>query len=177
MQDKLKPALIGGVALGVASGVPLINLGNCICCAWVIGGGVLGTFLYLRDAAPSTQPPYGDAALVGVIAGLVGAFISTVLSTLFNMMISSADPFGRLASMMEAQGDVPPELQEMLANMGSGGGGCIGFVFSLVFLCVVYPIFAVVGSLIGVAAFHKSAPQAPSYPPPGSAPPPPPPTT
>lgn len=176
MQDKLKPALIGGVALGAASGIPIINLGNCICCAWVIGGGVLATFLYLREAAPSAQPPYGDAALVGVLTGLIGAVVSSILGALFNMMVSSADPFGQLATVMEGQ-DVPPEVQEMLASLGSGGGGCISFVISLVVLCVIYPVFAVVGSLIATAAFHRNTPQAPSYPPPGSAPPPPPPTT
>lgn len=176
MQDKLKPALIGGVALGFASGIPIINIGNCICCAWVIGGGVLATYLYLREAAPSAQPPYGDTALVGALTGVVGAVVSSILSALFSMLFSSADVFGQLATAMEGQ-DVPPEVQEMLANLGSGGGGCISFFISVIVLSIIYPIFAVVGALIGTAVFHKNAPQAPSYPPPGSAPPPPPPTT
>lgn len=43
----------------------------------------------------------------------------------------------------------------MFVNMGSGGG-CIGFIFLLIFFGIVYLIFVVVGFFIGVVVFYKS---------------------
>ncbi len=34
-QGMFKPALIGGVLLGVLSAIPLVSALNCFCCAWV----------------------------------------------------------------------------------------------------------------------------------------------
>jgi len=42
----LKPALISGVAFGVAGAIPVINWINCACCALIIGCGFLSAFLY-----------------------------------------------------------------------------------------------------------------------------------
>ncbi len=39
--SKMQPALIGGVILGVLSAVPFVNALNCLCCLWVIAGGVV----------------------------------------------------------------------------------------------------------------------------------------
>jgi hypothetical protein len=41
MQERLQPALWGGVFIGVLSALPLVNLGNCCCCLWVLVGGGL----------------------------------------------------------------------------------------------------------------------------------------
>ena len=66
---KLQPALFGGLFIGVLSALPIINIGNC-CCLWVIGGGVLATYLMQQNH------PYpisaADGALVGLLAGLIG---------------------------------------------------------------------------------------------------------
>ena len=53
--DLLKPTLISGLAFGVAAGLPLISLLNCLCCALAWGAGLGGAFLYSRSAAGS--PP------------------------------------------------------------------------------------------------------------------------
>ena len=42
----LKPALISGVAFGVAGSIPVINWINCACCALIIGCGFFAAFLY-----------------------------------------------------------------------------------------------------------------------------------
>src|SRR5215510_3063845 len=74
--QKLQPALYGGVFIGVLSALPLINIGNC-CCLWVIGGGVLATYLLQQNHPyPVTA---ADGALVGLLAGLIGGVIATVL--------------------------------------------------------------------------------------------------
>ena len=172
MQDKLKPAAIGGVALGIASGIPFINMANCACCAWVIGGGVLACYLYLQNAPASAQAPYGDTAILGLLTGAFGALTAAVVALPFSMIFNSGDTFAQISEALATE-DVPPELQELMASLGAGGGGCIGFVMSLVVGMIIYPVFATAGTLLGTAIFHKNQPQAPSYPPAGSPPPPP----
>jgi hypothetical protein len=43
MNDKLKPAIIGGVVLGLLSVIPFVNFANACCCLWAIVGGLLAT--------------------------------------------------------------------------------------------------------------------------------------
>lgn len=155
---KLKPALIGGVSLGVASAIPILNLLNCACCALVIGGGVLGAYLYTKDMPPSPQAPYGDGALVGLMAGVVGAIVSSILQIPLTLLTAGVGLAPGLDQVFE-QMDLPEEAQEILSGIGAGGLSLtvmlIGFVTSL----FIYSIFATVGGVIGVAVFSKKTPE------------------
>src|SRR5256885_16184538 len=77
MNDKMKPALIGGVVLGILSAIPFVNLPNLCCCAWAIAGGILAAHLYIKASPAPVRP--GDGAVLGVLAGGVGAVIFPVL--------------------------------------------------------------------------------------------------
>ena len=72
--DKLKPALIGGAIVGVLSAIPIVNY---CCCIWAIGGGALACFLYIKSSPVPVRP--GDGAMVGALAGLVGAVIYLII--------------------------------------------------------------------------------------------------
>src|SRR5687767_1736426 len=76
--DFLKPALAGGLALGILSAIPIVNFVNCICCLWVLAGG--GLTAYLLNQQRPGRLTYGDGAFGGVIAGLVGAVVATIIS-------------------------------------------------------------------------------------------------
>ena len=79
--SKTVPILAGGLFLGALSAIPPISFLNCACCILVIGGGFLASYLYMKDY-PSDQPrvTYGDGALLGLLAGLFGAVVDTVIS-------------------------------------------------------------------------------------------------
>src|SRR5215203_2445099 len=102
MNNKLKPALIGGVVLGLLSVIPFVSAVNVCCCLWAILGGMLATYLYVKNSpTPATA---GDGAILGALAGLVGAVISVILGipvayamgpTMRNLLVSiieRADP-------------------------------------------------------------------------------------
>ena len=72
--DKFKPALIGGVIVGLLSALPVLNY---CCCIWAIGGGALACFLYIKSSPVPVRP--GDGAMVGAFAGLVGAIIYLII--------------------------------------------------------------------------------------------------
>src|SRR6266850_783593 len=74
MNSKLKPALLGGLIMGVLSAIPIIYY---CCCIWSIGGGALAAYLYIKSSP--TPVKMGDGAMVGGLAGGVGALIYLVV--------------------------------------------------------------------------------------------------
>jgi uncharacterized membrane protein len=152
----LKPALIGGILLGVLSALPLINLFNCLCCAWVIVGGVVAAKLYVKD---SPQPvSLGGGVLVGLITGIIGAIVSTLFSIPLRLMTNSAgmNIMGQLKRTMDQLPNVPPETRQMIENLAARGDlGVAFFLFGAIFTLVLYSVVAMIGGAIGVAIFEK----------------------
>ena len=77
MNNKLKPALIGGVFIGLLSVIPFVSAANICCCLWAILGGMLATYLYVKNSPMPASA--GDGAVLGVIAGAIGAVIHFVI--------------------------------------------------------------------------------------------------
>ena len=150
---KLKPALIGGVAFGIASALPYIEMINMACCALVIAAGVLGSYLYLKDQPPFAKAPYGDGALVGLLAGVVAAVASTIVGAIVMALgLKAAQTAQTLAALEQSGIELPPFV---LGMMGAGGLSATAVGTMLVFNLILYAIFATLGGLVGVAIFHK----------------------
>ena len=147
MNNKLKPALIGGLIVGLLSAIPFINY---CCCIWAIGGGAVAGMLYIKGSP--TQVPTGDGAMVGALAGVVGALIYLIIG------LPIAFFFGA-AAIEEALGrsgvQVPLSGTALLVI-----GALVGA------LCLL--ILATLGGLLAVPIFEKRK---------GGAVPPPPPAT
>ncbi len=153
-EGMFKPALIGGVLLGVLSALPVVSALNCLCCAWVIAGGVLAANLYVKSAPlPVTL---GTGALIGLIAGAVGAVVDTIFSIPMHLLLTGMG-FG-VGQLREAIQQVPmaPEARDTLLKVLGGGGVGIFFVLlSGVFKLFIYSIMAMIGGTLGVALFEK----------------------
>lgn len=184
---KMQPALLGGVAIGVLSALPVVNLGNFCCCAWVVAGGALAAYLMQQNFPQPVGA--GDGALVGLMAGAIGAVVGSVLGIPISMAMG---PFQvqLLERVMEGSRDLPPEVREILEQMRGGGlaGGAMmgaAFIFSLFFTLFFYSLFGILGGLLGAVMFRKDVPPPPppsaggftppTFTPPSSFPPPPPP--
>lgn len=177
--NKLKPALIGGITLGVASSIPILSCFNCFCCALVIGGGLLAAYFYFRQVPPSPETPYGDAALVGLLAGVIGAVICVVFAIFFQALFTQIgfQPGSGLEQLEEvlSEADLPPEVEDWLYDLASGQLGAATLLIQFGIYLVICPIFAMIGALIGAALFHKKTlpPQQMTGGPPPLSPPPP----
>jgi hypothetical protein len=154
---KLQPALFGGLLIGVLSALPIINIGNC-CCLWVIGGGVLATYLMQQNH------PYpiaaADGALAGLLAGLIGGVIGTLLSIPIDMMLGPVQK-QLMERILSSNPDIPDETRRIIENMNVGAAA---LAFKLVFSVCVGAVFGMLGGLLGVALFKKKD----LPPPPGS---------
>ena len=148
---KLQPALFGGLFIGVLSALPIINIGNC-CCLWVIGGGVLATYLLQQNYPYPIQT--ADGALVGLLAGLIGGVLGTLLSIPVEMMMGPMQKQFMEAILSRSQ-DMPEETRRMLENINSRGMGAAMIAFKLVFSSCVGAVFGMLGGLLGVAMFKK----------------------
>ena len=177
--DKWKPVIIGGVVMGVLSALPLIGTLNCACCILVLGGGALASYLYQKDY-PLHLPPLtmGDGALIGLLAGLVGAVVDSIVSIPISLLGIGAAQLASALDMLRSSPDIPPELIGVLEGMLAGGAIGITLLIGLVCNLVIFAIFGSVGGLLGIAILQKgsggsgatptsSPPQAPAPPTPG----------
>src|SRR5262245_29887294 len=159
MSERLQPAFWGGLFIGVLSALPIIGAGNCCCCLWVLVGG--GLAAYLRQQSTPYQIDAGEAALVGLMAGLIGAVVDSVISVPFRMMAGRL-PMETLDRVFASNPDIPPEFRDVAMRVMAGSG--LWIVKLLVDACI-FAVFGTLGGLLAVAIFKKDLPPPP---PPGT---------
>jgi hypothetical protein len=172
---KLFPALLGGTFIGVLSALPIVNVANC-CCLWLLAGGVVAAYVMQQNHPAPIRAV--DGALVGLLAGVIGAFVYLLVSLPISIVMAPIVETMRGRMLQEAQ-DMPAEVREAVERFGSGSASvAVGFVMYL----FLGPIFSAVGGLLGAVLLKKPAPPpapppAPGAwaPPPSAWPPPPPP--
>jgi len=150
MNNKLKPAVIGGVLLGLLSAIPFVNWVNICCCAWAILGGLLASYVYVKNSA--TPANAGDGAIVGAMAGGIGAVIFLVVGIPL-ALVSGAAMREMLISFMASID--PRQAQMIRQQMEAQGEGVSAVIIQSLFTALLLVIFAVLGGLIGIPLFEK----------------------
>jgi len=148
---RYKPALLGGLFIGVISSLPVIGAFNACCCLWVITGGLLTTYLVQQNDPNPLET--STAALSGLIAGAVGGLIAALGSALF--MAAGGDAQREAMEQVLGQmGEMPPEMVEMIERFTTGpGAALIGAAFTV----PLFGVFGLLGGLLGLAFFRKKA--------------------
>jgi hypothetical protein len=148
MNTKLKPAIIGGVVVGLLSAIPFVNIPNICCCLWAILGGAIASYMYIKSSP--TPVKVGEGAVLGVLAGLVGAVIYIVIGIPLGILAGSALN-GVIVKMMEnADPSTARQMQRQMVGQSILGSIMFGFVWALLLI-----LFSTVGGLIGVTIFEK----------------------
>src|SRR5262245_48026420 len=114
-----QPALIGGLVMGVLSALPFVSAGNVCCCLWVIVGGMVAAYVLQQNQTTPIAP--GDGALVGLLAGLVGAFVQLIVSIPITLLVGPMER-AMVQRVVEMTGNMPPEIREMFERFGRGEG-------------------------------------------------------
>jgi hypothetical protein len=167
-----RAALIGGAVTGVLSALPLIYLGNLCCCLWVVSGGVVAAYVLQQDqAGPITLDEAAaknvvrDGALVGLLAGLVGACVHLVLAIPIDIVMA---PMERAMAQrfLDMAGAMSPEMRDMFDRMsGSSVEMSVGIILirrvvGFMFMLFIGAVFSTLGGLLGAVLFRKPAPPA-----------------
>jgi len=167
MENKWKPAIIGGILLGVLSSLPLLN---CGCCAWIIGGGFLAAYLYVKESPLVVT--LGQGAILGLLAGVIG----TVVMTLFTIPMMLLSPEGtagiaeQIQQVMDQIPGFPEESRKSMAELASQEDFLQIVLITSIFAQLVFNcLFAMLGGALGVAIFEKrktgdASPQTPEIP-------------
>ncbi len=156
--SKFLPALYGGIIIGLISGIPILSLLNCLCCAGVMFGGLMSVFFYKKDLPPQLPLTSNDSLILGVLSGLIGAVVSTIVSAGLYAVVGD---YAREAVQNALEGSgvlnqMPPESREQMAE-ALRSGGAVSF-FHLVISLIIYPIFGLIGGLIGYSIFKPKGP-------------------
>lgn len=180
-QSFFKPALIGGIALGIILVVPLV--GPCLCCIWPIAAGVLAAYLYVKDSRIPVK--LGQGVALGLLTGIIGGIVHALFSIPIQILITGGGGFSeRMRESMNQLPNMPPEFRQAMEKLA--GNGMLIYAINDIFMLIIAVLFGIVGGAIGVAIFEKRKPGGPAYditppnappgePPSGAPPPPPPP--
>jgi len=142
------PALVGGAVAGVLTGVPLIN---CLCCLWIIGGGIIAAyFLNKESRAPLTT---GDGAIVGVFAGIVAAVIDFLISIPL-APISNAFFRNMMERFAEYADEIPAGWDNWIER-GFAESTLPMMLFGMVINALIFAVMGALGGIIGVSLFKK----------------------
>ena len=164
--SKTQPALIGGLVIGLLWSIPFLNLINMCCCLGVMAGGALAASLLIKRS-PTLPVSSGDGAVVGLLAGLIGAGVYLVLGVPLGLVFSQSG-LSVIRSVFEAfnNPEINRAMEEAIRNSQNQGLGerLLGSLVSWCISSVISIGFAAIGGLIGVAMFEKRKGQ---YPPPG----------
>jgi hypothetical protein len=150
---KAQPAFYAGLVIGVLSGLPIISLGNCVCCMWVVGGGALAVYLMQQDHPYAVSA--ADGALVGLMAGAIGGVVALLIGIPLKLALGPMQQ--RLLERIVANPDMPEQYRTMIETMSANAAGravAMQVVFGLFGACV-DAVFGLLGGLLGVALFKK----------------------
>ncbi|HZI20387.1 MAG TPA: hypothetical protein VEY09_17530 [Pyrinomonadaceae bacterium] len=160
MNDLKRPALFGGLIIGILSSIPFVNWVNLCCCAWAVVGGLVAANLYVKQSAVPATP--ADGAKLGAMSGGVGALIFLVVGVPLGIVAGMAQHMA-LTSLMgwlvsSVQSIDPQQAEELRRTMeetreqraGVARSVARGFVTSLLLI-----VFSMIGAAIGIALFEK----------------------
>ncbi len=131
--------------MAVLSNVPLVKLANCIACMWLWAGGIFGVWLYRNYEGEGTLITAGDGAIIGVVSGIFGAILSTIINAVFGGV-------GLVSSLIAQSGS--GTAKEFLGSIAIAGALSI---LGLLFNFVIHIMFGAIGGAIGAALLGKPA--------------------
>jgi len=149
---KHQPAILGGLFIGIISSLPIVSALNICCCLWVVLGGLL--VVYLQQQRTPEPVETADAILGGLIAGLIGALITSAIAMVITRYTQPLF-MEQVRSQLESNPELPPEARDFILNLITGRG----LIFMLFAVNLpLYAVFAMLGSLLGLAVFRKKVP-------------------
>jgi len=147
MNNKLKAALLGGLIVGVVSGIiSLIPIVKMCCCLFGIGGGVVAGLIYIKGSP--TRVSIGDGAMIGALSGVVGGIIYLIIGLPITLFVGAAE-FERTFSQYGRQLPFSGTVLIIISSIV----GAIGLI-----------ILSSIGGILSVPIFEKRKEETPPPP-------------
>jgi len=152
--DMFMPALVGGAAAGLLSGLPVVQ---CMCCLWIIGGAMLSALFLARNSPVSLTA--GEGAIVGALSGIFAALVERLVSIPFTAF---SREFARklLESMSRFTEEMPSGWENWLDR--SRVLTPAFFLLGLMITAFIFAALGALGGILGASLFgRKPNPQIP----------------
>jgi uncharacterized membrane protein YoaK (UPF0700 family) len=168
--NKWRAALFGGLAIGLVSGIPVISLVNCCCCAGILGGGVFAYYMYREEHTEGMVPlESSDALILGIMAGVIGAFVQALIHGILVLLFAGMQEqlmrsiMGKIVDKLEQSGSFPSDaldqMRDQIEKSMRESNTMWGVMLNLFMSLIIYPIFAMLGGLLGYGIFRSKKPQ------------------
>jgi hypothetical protein len=144
----IQAALVGGLFIGVLSALPVVQLGNCCCCLWVITGGVLAAYI---DRAPGRPNDLARGAVDGVLAGIVGAMVWLIAAIAIASVMAPLQE-RLLGHVLDGPIDIPPDVRDMIES-SRGAPATLSYVFTFAMFLFGGMLFGGIGGVLGALFF------------------------
>jgi voltage-gated potassium channel Kch len=141
-------ALISGSIAGAISGIPFAS---CLCCFWIIGGGMLAAYLLAKSSSIALSA--GDGAIVGVFTGLAAAVVRAFVNIPFRSF--NIEIFKKIAEGLAQYGGEMPSGFEDFLESGATQISVSTFLIGLLLSAIVLSGLGALGSIIGISLFGK----------------------
>ena len=126
-------------------------------------------YLYKQQFTEGMPPlESSDALMLGLMAGVVGAFTATLINGLILVTFGPVEAelvkslAGKVLERMSEQGSVPSDMVETLKgqlDQSIKDSTRMSNIFGGLFITlIVYPIFTILGALLGYAIFRPKTP-------------------
>jgi hypothetical protein len=155
MDNKLKPAVIGGVLLGICSALPFIQILNTCCCLWALLGGATAVYFYIKNSSRPIN--MGEGAMLGAMAGLLGAVLFVVIGIPVSLVTGQA-MLSMMSSITQNMGGANNQMMEeaiRAAQSQTMAEQLPGAILQHLIGAVILIIFSTIGGLIAVPILEK----------------------
>ena len=151
---KFQYMLIGGIVSTLLTVIPCINLLNCCFCLGIGAGSYMGFRMWIGSPKWLDGPTAttGDAAVIGLGAGVIAGVLSTIINSVIQMV--AGDAMMSMYTDMLADAGVDTSMLDM-TMAGAGESAVISLVSGLCINTVIYAIFGAIWALVGANLFHK----------------------
>src|SRR5436309_14079254 len=108
--------------MGVLSALPLVGpFGNACCCLWVVSGGLVAAYFLQQNHVMPITP--ADGALVGLLAGLIGAGVHVAVSIPLDVLLGPMERAMALRFVENLPPDIRDVFEQILSRTAARGAG------------------------------------------------------
>jgi hypothetical protein len=153
---------LAGIVMGVLAAIPLVGILSSCCCLWagLWGSGILAVLIYRLSNKTQPNLTIGQGVLLGLIAGAVGALLVSILSGISTLVfgsMSNAAFMDYLNQIPGAADSLDASSRQMIDQFAATSGSIL---FKTICDFVIFPLFGMIGGLIGTALIWKNNPPA-----------------
>ena len=159
----VRPAIAGGLLLGLMSSMPIVAAGNLLFGGWMLAGGAYAAYLLMKQR-PGSGISYGDGAFGGVLSGLVGSVVATLLLAPSKVFNGAEWETQRQKIELQFKGmpDAPAALRELFLRAFSPEISLTTGIFWILSLGVFFSFFAMFGGMLMVWIANRRRARSPS---------------